>query len=258
MQQTDIYPGNSQLIRPQEWNSATKYKLTILYSYGLPIVNPNLDLALPLNSIQTVVQKKFLWQPSILLENFEICTCDNTQISWQLNKNYISCQKDTETGSLEADCQLPPVNRNFEMENMNKFSFYLNQEIVDSLTVINQTKTEKSKQTTKMNKFWKIKKKGKRIPIKEKLKMHPWDIQQSYNSDTKRINKVLTCLYDGCGKKFTKTWNIIDHFKVHTGLKPFSCKSWLREFSQKGNLTKHLKIHLKWEKYLKDNNLDLD
>jgi len=140
-------------MEPQGWNSTTKYKLAILYSYGLPIVNPNLDLALPLKLIQTVVHNKFLWHPSILLENSEICACDNTQVALQLSKNYISCQKNKESGSLEADCQLPQVNRNLEMENMNKFSFSLNQEIFESQTVINQIKTEKFKNTRKMKKF---------------------------------------------------------------------------------------------------------
>lgn len=79
----------------------------------------------------------------------------------------------------------------------------------------------------------------------KKLKMHPCHIERVYNYATKRMNKVITCLYDGCGKQFTKTWNILDHFKVHTGDKPYKCESCSKTFSQKGNLTKHLKLHTK-------------
>ena len=96
------------------------------------------------------------------------------------------------------------------------------------------------------------------MPILEKLKMHPCDIKHTYNPETKRMNKLLTCLYDNCGKQFTKTWNILDHFKVHTGEKPFKCPACKRAFSQKGNLTKHLKLHAKCAKFLQENGIVMD
>jgi uncharacterized Zn-finger protein len=81
--------------------------------------------------------------------------------------------------------------------------------------------------------------------IDSKLGGHPCTIEHVYNYSTKRMNKVITCLYDNCGKQFTKTWNILDHFKVHTGEKPYKCDTCTKSFSQKGNLTKHLKLHTK-------------
>ena len=77
----------------------------------------------------------------------------------------------------------------------------------------------------------------------EKLKGHPCSISHKYNKATRRMNKVITCNYEGCGKQFTKSWNILDHFKVHTGDRPFVCETWGRAFSQKGNLSKHKKLH---------------
>lgn len=79
----------------------------------------------------------------------------------------------------------------------------------------------------------------------EKLKGHPCSTTHSYNKSTKRMNKVITCNYNGWGKQFSKTWNILDHFKVHTGERPYSCEMCGKAFSQKGNLSKHKKLHLR-------------
>jgi len=81
------------------------------------------------------------------------------------------------------------------------------------------------------------------MPILERLQGYECGIEHVYNPATKRMNKLLTCNYDGCGKQFTKTWNILDHFKVHTGEKPYRCRECRKVFSQKGNLTKHMKLH---------------
>lgn len=86
------------------------------------------------------------------------------------------------------------------------------------------------------------------VPILERLKAHPCTTEHQYNPITKRMNKIITCNYPNCGKKFTKTWNILDHFKVHTGDKPYKCQNCSKAFSQKGNLTKHLKLHSKCSK----------
>ena len=76
-----------------------------------------------------------------------------------------------------------------------------------------------------------------------KLKGHPCSISHKYNKTTRRMNKVITCNYEGWGKQFTKSWNVLDHFKVHTGDRPYVCETWGRAFSQKGNLSKHTKLH---------------
>ena len=48
--------------------------------------------------------------------------------------------------------------------------------------------------------------------------------------------------YGDCNKEFTKTWNLLDHVRMHEGIKPFKCKEWSKTFTQKGNLKKHLLI----------------
>lgn len=48
--------------------------------------------------------------------------------------------------------------------------------------------------------------------------------------------------YEGCGKEFNKTWNLLDHVRMHEGIKPYTCEICNKEFTQKGNLRKHMII----------------
>ena len=54
-----------------------------------------------------------------------------------------------------------------------------------------------------------------------------------------RFKISYICKYDECNKEFTKTWNLLDHVRMHEGIKPFVCKIWDKTFTQKGNLKKH-------------------
>mmetsp|Transcript_11417 Transcript_11417/g.11385 ORF Transcript_11417/g.11385 Transcript_11417/m.11385 type:complete len:212 (-) Transcript_11417:79-714(-) len=62
--------------------------------------------------------------------------------------------------------------------------------------------------------------------------------------DTKRNRVVYKCKFEGCSKKCSKRWNLIDHIKMHLGVKPYECDQCGSRFTQKGNLKKHLKVHL--------------
>jgi uncharacterized Zn-finger protein len=82
-------------------------------------------------------------------------------------------------------------------------------------------------------------------------------------------SKPYKCQYEGCGKRFTKSSNLTQHLRIHSGMvmawhysvninifflgeKPFQCDLCGRSFRQSGNLTKHLKshenAHLRWNR----------
>jgi hypothetical protein len=64
-----------------------------------------------------------------------------------------------------------------------------------------------------------------------------------HNKRTNRTVRYFVCQYTGCDKKFNKSWNFIDHMRMHNGEKPYSCNECGKEFTQKGNFNKHCRIH---------------
>ena len=43
------------------------------------------------------------------------------------------------------------------------------------------------------------------------------------NPHTHRVKLFFKCKYEGCHSTFKKSCNLRDHFRKHTGLRPFSC-----------------------------------
>ncbi|CAI2384580.1 unnamed protein product [Moneuplotes crassus] len=60
---------------------------------------------------------------------------------------------------------------------------------------------------------------------------------------TGRETTLYVCKYGDCNKAYTKIWNLVDHARMHEGIKPYSCRICHQSFTQKGNLKKHLKLH---------------
>ena len=59
------------------------------------------------------------------------------------------------------------------------------------------------------------------------------------NKHTSRPNQLLVCTT--CGNTFTKLCNVMDHIRMHRGLRPFMCKYCNQSFAQKGNRDRHQK-----------------
>lgn len=59
----------------------------------------------------------------------------------------------------------------------------------------------------------------------------------------RRRKRFIICGYEGCDREFTKAWNFLDHARMHTGERPYECEICQSKFTQRGNLTKHMKKH---------------
>ena len=75
------------------------------------------------------------------------------------------------------------------------------------------------------------------------LKGHRYEIVENPERGSVKNSRLYICKYDNCGKTFTKTWNLVDHFRIHTKEKPFICEGCNKKFSQKCNLKRHIKLN---------------
>lgn len=44
-----------------------------------------------------------------------------------------------------------------------------------------------------------------------------------HNKKTNRTVRYFVCQYESCDKKFNKSWNFIDHMRMHNNEKPYTC-----------------------------------
>lgn len=78
----------------------------------------------------------------------------------------------------------------------------------------------------------------------ELLKEYEHATETRFSEEEDKEIVVYICKYKNCNKEFTRTWNILDHARMHKGIKPYQCNFCYKQFTQKGNLRKHLKTHL--------------
>lgn len=76
-----------------------------------------------------------------------------------------------------------------------------------------------------------------------KLSGFPYSVSLKHTGGTPKPITVYTCNFEGCGKEFSRTWNLIDHANFHTNVKPFNWRYCEKQFTQKGNLMKHERTH---------------
>jgi uncharacterized Zn-finger protein len=67
---------------------------------------------------------------------------------------------------------------------------------------------------------------GKSIKVSKTFQGIPNDWHQTIkirNPTTQRIKLYFKCMYPDCGSVFKKSCNLRDHFRKHTGSRPFTC-----------------------------------
>lgn len=57
-------------------------------------------------------------------------------------------------------------------------------------------------------------------------------------------NKVFTCTYKNCGKKFTRRYNVRSHIQTHLSDRPFTCSYCPKSFVRQHDLNRHVKSHM--------------
>lgn len=57
-------------------------------------------------------------------------------------------------------------------------------------------------------------------------------------------DKFFICTYKGCGKKFTRRYNVRSHIQTHLSDRPFSCVYCPKKFVRQHDLNRHVKGHL--------------
>lgn len=57
-------------------------------------------------------------------------------------------------------------------------------------------------------------------------------------------NKVFTCTYQDCGKKFTRRYNVRSHIQTHLSDRPFTCTYCPKSFVRQHDLNRHVKSHM--------------
>lgn len=75
------------------------------------------------------------------------------------------------------------------------------------------------------------------------LEGHQYEIVDNPDKNNCTNKRLYVWKYGGWDKTFTKTWNLVSHFRIHTNEKPYQWRNCLKMFTQRSNLSRHIQIH---------------
>lgn len=81
-----------------------------------------------------------------------------------------------------------------------------------------------------------------RRKVKKTSLLPPGELDQYWEGPDE--DKVFTCTYKGCGKKFTRRYNVRSHIQTHLSDRPFACSYCPKKFVRQHDLNRHVKGHL--------------
>ena len=80
------------------------------------------------------------------------------------------------------------------------------------------------------------------------LQGYDYAVEDRIDQKTGRIAPMFICKYQGdCDQEFPRSWNLLDHIRMHYNIRPYQCHYCNYRFTQKGNLNKHMVKHMRSE-----------
>ena len=84
---------------------------------------------------------------------------------------------------------------------------------------------------------------SKEAECMEMLKSYEHEINVIEDPITRKERRLFICKYENCNKSFTIIWNLLDHVRMHRGVRPHNWEIWGKWFTQMGNFRKHMRTH---------------
>lgn len=196
---------------------------TISYSYSIP-------QCIPLNEVCLSISP-----PTISIEYYDPLI--------ELSKNYCLCDLERK---MEKPASFNPNFANFRPMCYNYVPMSFPTRIMsdsnkeDEITWVSSSKNIFASKSGIYRKF------QKRDMVNYKvLEGHKYQIVDNPEKEKCANKRLYICKYGNCNKIFTKTWNLVSHFRIHTNEKPYQCSECHKLFTQRSNLSRHLAIHCK-------------
>ena len=80
------------------------------------------------------------------------------------------------------------------------------------------------------------------------LQGYDYTVEDKLDQRTGKMAPVYICKFEGdCNQEFPRSWNLLDHIRMHYNIRPYQCQYCNFRFTQKGNLNKHMVKHMRSE-----------